>query len=341
MRLRIDPLDAADSRQMSAWYVVYDAASRHGVPYPVPLQLEELRAQLLAADTGERLLGFTGVEDVTGEVVCAGRVELPMRDNLHLARLEVFTHPRHRGAGAGGTMLGRLEQVARGHGRSTAEAEAFLPPDAPADGRGHPNADFLLGHGYRFVLGDVMRLLELPADDRRLATLARDAADHHGGYRLRTFRDPVPEDLVEAFGALIGRLMTEAPAGERDVVEAEVFDLQRIRADEEVLRASGREKYTTVAVAPDGTLAAYSEIAVPSLDPGRCFQWGTLVVPEHRGHRLGLATKVANLLRVQEQRPDLRELVTFNAEANAHMVAVNEMLGFRPVQRLAEYDKPL
>ncbi|MGN6132644.1 MAG: GNAT family N-acetyltransferase, partial [Nocardioidaceae bacterium] len=138
----------------------------------------------------------------------------------------------------------------------------------------------------------------------------------------------------------VGSLISEAPMGEMDF-EPEVFDATRIRADEKVFEASGRTKYTTVAVAPDGDVVAYSELVVPAHDPGRVYQWGTLVLPAHRGHRLGLATKVANLLWLQEEYPAGRLLVTFNAEVNAPMVAVNEAMGFRPVERLVELQRQL
>ena len=108
----------------------------------------------------------------------------------------------------------------------------------------------------------------------------------------------MPEDLLDEFGALVGSLVTEAPMGDLDF-EPEVFDATRIRADEKVFEASGRTKYTTVAIAPDGAVVAYSELAVPSYDPEHVYQWGTLVRPAHRGHRLGLATKVHNLRRFQ------------------------------------------
>ncbi len=124
-------------------------------------------------------------------------------------------------------------------------------------------------------------------------------------------------------------------------LEPEVFTPERIRADEEVFAASGRTKYTTVALAADGAVAGYSEIVVPRHDPGRAYQWGTLVRRADRGHRLGLATKAHNLAWVQREEPDLRLLVTFNAEVNVHMVGVNEQLGFRPVERLGEFQRQL
>ena len=65
------------------------------------------------------------------------------------------------------------------------------------------------------------------------------------------------------------------------------------------------------------------------------------MLPEHRGHRLGLATKAANLLRLQRHRPDLREVRTYNAESNTHMVAVNDAMGFLPVERLGEFERRL
>jgi RimJ/RimL family protein N-acetyltransferase len=134
--------------------------------------------------------------------------------------------------------------------------------------------------------------------------------------------------------------MTEAPVGELEL-EPEVIDAARIRANEQVLEESGRSRYTTVAMAPDGTVAAYSELVLPSHDPGRVYQWGTLAHPDHRGHRLGLATKTRNLAWLQRERPDLRLLITYNAEVNSHMIAVNEAMGFRPVERMGEFQKKI
>ncbi len=261
-------------------------------------------------------------------------------DNLHLARVEVATHPGHRGRGYASAMLDHLTAVAVAQGRNTLNADAVWAYDGPADGAGTPNADFLTRRGFAFSLGDVKRVLELPVDEGLLARLADEVAPHHPGYTLRDFAGPVPEDIIDAFGDLVGSLITEAPMGDLDF-EPEVFDATRIRADEKVFEASGRTKYTTVAVAPDGSLAAYSELVVPTYDPEHVYQWGTLVRPEHRGHRLGMATKVHNLRCFQAAESGRTRLFTYNAEVNTHMIGVNDAMGFRPVQRLGEFQKKL
>ena len=75
---------------------------------------------------------------------------------------------------------------------------------------------------------------------------------------------------------------------------------------------------------------AYSDLATTVHEPGRAYQWGTLVRPQDRGHRLGVAVKVANLRLLQRERPDIVRLTTYNAEVNAHMIGVNEAMGFAP-----------
>jgi hypothetical protein len=42
----------------------------------------------------------------------------------------------------------------------------------------------------------------------------------------------------------------------------------------------------------------------------RAYQWGTSVRPDHRGHRLGLAVKAANLRLLQETHPQVTTVVT-------------------------------
>ena len=334
----IRPLDAADPAQMAAYHATYHAADTYGREYSTPWMLEEMRAEFLARRTGDRSCGVCGYVD--GEVVCVGRLHLSLKDNLHLADVEVHTRPDRRRHGLGSAMLEHLTALARAEGRRTLATEVSTPYDGPADGSGHPSVDFFTHRGFTFALGDVMRVLDLPADTDRLRRLADEAAPHHRDYTLRRFRGPVPDDILEPFGRLVGSLGTEAPMGEMEL-EPEVFDEERIRSDEAAFAASGRTKYTTIALAPDGDVVAYSELVLPAHDPGRAYQWGTLVQPRHRGHRLGLATKVANLLWLQEEDPATRLLVTFNAEVNAPMVAVNEAMGFRPVERMVELQKKL
>ncbi len=338
MTLDIRPLDPADAEAMAAFHATYHAANVFGREYSTPWMLEEMRADFLGERSGERALGFSGYAD--GRVVVVGMIWLPLKDNLHLANVEVCTHPEHRTRGHGTAMLEHLTVLARAEGRRTLTSEAATPYDGPVDGAGHPNADFLTHRGFTFGLGDVMRVLDLPADTTMLRRLADDAAPHHADYTLRQFKGPVPDDILEPFGHLIAALMTEAPMGEMEL-EREVFDPERIRTDEQVFAASGRTKFTTVAVAPDGALVAYSELVVPRHDPERVYQWGTLVLPEHRGHRLGMATKARNLLWLQREHPATGLLVTFNAEVNGPMIAVNEAMGFRPVERLGEFQKKL
>jgi GNAT superfamily N-acetyltransferase len=336
MPLRIDPLDPSDPKAFKAWHDCYLVAHMHRREIGSPWMLEELRAQMLADNPGWRNIGFTGLLDET--VVVAGWLEVSLRDNLQIASVEVDTHPGHRNHGHGTAMLEHLAAVATELGRDTLVAEASYPYDGPADGSGHPNVEFLLRRGFTLGLVDVMRVLDLPADDGLLSKLADEAADHHPGYTIRQFTGPVPDDIIDSFGELVGSLITEAPMGEMDF-EPEVVDAQQIRADEKVFAESGRAKYTTVALAPDGTVAAYSELVVPAHDPGRVYQWGTLAHRDHRGHRLGLATKTRNLLWLQQERPDATLLVTYNAEVNAHMIGVNEDMGFRPVERMGEFQR--
>ncbi len=336
--MEIRPLDASDPDAMAAWHATYHAAHVFGQDHATPWMLEERRAHLLGDRTGQRTEAFGGYVD--GRPVVTGYTEMPQLDNRHLALVEVATDPEHRRRGYASAMLEHLTAVGCANGRTTLNADAEWAYDAPADGAGQANADFLTRHGFVLSLGDVKRALDLPADDALLGRLAGEAAPHHTDYRLRDFRGPVPEDIIDGFGDLIGSLITEAPMGELDV-EPEVFDATRIRADEKVFEASGRTKYTTVALAPDGEVVAYSELMVPTYDAGRVYQWGTLVRPAHRGHRLGLATKAHNLRRFQERESGRTHLYTYNAEVNTHMIGVNEALGFRPVGRLGEFQKKL
>lgn len=207
-------------------------------------------------------------------------------------------------------------------------------------GEGAAGPQFARTRGYALALTEVQRELPLPVDDAVLARLADDAALAHEEYTLRSWVGPVPDDLLAGWAELTSTLTTEAPTGELQL-EPETVSVEAVREREATLARQGRTKYNTVALSASGEVVAYSDLATTVHDPHRAYQWGTLVQREHRGHRLGVAVKVANLRLLQRDRPDVVRLTTYNAEDNSHMVGLNEALGFRPVAWLGDFQKKL
>ncbi len=66
-----------------------------------------------------------------------------------------------------------------------------------------------------------------------------------------------------------------------------------------------------------------------------------MVLAGHRGHRLGLLVKVVMLEWLTEAEPAIRRILTGNAGANAHMIAINERLGFAVVDTYRSWELDL
>jgi GNAT superfamily N-acetyltransferase len=335
-RLQIDQVDPHDRAAVDAFHDAYLAAELAEPGVGSPWMREEARVALQDRTTRRHTDAF--VATVDGRVVASGFLIVPMIDNLDSAELSVHVPPDARRRGHGSALLAALEAEAAARGRTRLDAEALWAYDAGSDGVGTPGAEFARAHGYALGLSDVKRRLALPVADAVLDELAAEAATHHAGFTLRSWSGPVPDELAEGWARLSASLGTEAPTGAMER-EPEQPDVAALRADEAVVARQGRTKHNTVAIAPDGDVVAYTDIATTVHEPGRAYQWGTLVRRDARGHRLGLAVKIANLRLLQSERADITEVVTYNAEVNAHMVGVNERLGFVPVARLGEFQK--
>jgi GNAT superfamily N-acetyltransferase len=335
--VRVDPGDAAG---FEAFYDVYAAATTAGPAgeFATPYQLEELRVEMADADERRLRRGWAGW--VGDEVVAGAWLEGSNVDNTDLATVLICCHPDHRGHGYAVELLAHVEDEARALGRSRLLSDMSWAHAAGTSGEGSTDLAWARRQGFEVGLVDVQRRLALPLADGLLDRLAAEAAPHHQGYELRSFVGPIPDELAERWVALDATLSTEAPTGDIER-EVEQTDVAALRAREATVAAQGRAKVNTAALAPDGEVVAFTDIAVTVHEAERAYQWGTLVRPDHRGHRLGLAVKVANLRLLQETYPQVVTVVTWNAEVNAPMISVNERLGFRPVAYLGELQKKL
>ena len=219
-------------------------------------------------------------------------LQVPNWDNRHHALLDVRVLPEQRRRHVGTALVEGVERWAAASGRAFLLGEAEVPVTARGADASTPFARHL---GFDVVQQAHRRHLALPPEPRRIQRLRDEVAAAAAGYRIMAFTTPWPEAYVEDYCELQRRMSTDAPSGEAHH-EEEVWNRRGLEENDQLLVAQGLVKVAAVAEHVDsGRLVAFSEIAVPEARPDEGWQWATLVRREHRGHRLGLAVKLANL----------------------------------------------
>ncbi len=279
-------------------------------------------------------------------------VFLPTSANQHLAEVDVMVRPDGRGRGLGAELLAWAEGVARDAGRGTVQSwvgfgeHATGPQVAPTTGTGTAPADlpgvrFALGRGYVVEQVERRSQLDVPVAPERLEAFAAEARGKADGYRTHVWHGHVPEEWAEPFAVLETRMSTDAPMGGLDWRE-DVWDAGRVRRNEQQIAEMGRDFVITAAEhEASGELAAMTMLTWHREPREFAFQWDTIVLRAHRGHRLGMLVKAVNLQQLAELRPSTRRVHTWNAEENSHMLAINVALGFRPAGGAAAVQKLL
>lgn len=330
-RPRIEPVDPADEAALDAWCALEAAARRADRPASAPPCRVELGAELRVPWPGERVTVWLARD--RDAVVGAAALYLPTLDNLDNAFGELVVHPAHRGRGTGRALLEHLAAAARAAGRVRLIGEVHSPLDA--DG---PGVAFMAARGGVPALAETRRRLALPPDDRALETLEAAARSAAGGYELVAWHGPTPGRWRADIAVLTGRMTLDTPLDDLHL-DPERYDAERIRGRDAARAARGMSASVTAArhVATD-RLVAFTDIVVRAGVPWHAAQADTLVAPEHRGHRLGTLVKLENLRRVRAAHPALTVVDTFNADSNPWMVTINEAMGFRPLDRWAEWE---
>ena len=332
---QLDDSALADDALMRDFYDLCRRAELHGRAHAPFWEFQEFLGAIRSTDTGERQDLFAAY-DGDRMVGNAGLWSF-LLDNTDKAAFYVNVDVPERRRGIGRRLVERLEQTAKDDGRSQLLTDAKVPFD---DRDSHAYQRFAAACGYDLFNCEVVRHLPLPVPDGEIQEWVDEAAPHHQGYTIETFVGAVPDELVESLCVLLGQLAVDAPTGDVDF-EEEAVTPKRYAEMVATIEAMGRARYETVALTPERQVVAQSTLAVSLESSPTVYQWGTFVHREHRGHKLGLATKAVNLRAVQAVRRDLTLVTTQNAETNAYMVAINERMGFRPIEVAAEFVKRL
>ncbi len=329
---RLDPHDARDMDEFQRVYVEAESAANPGGRL-------YSREQGVAALTskgawfGEGYGAFVG-DELVGEVMVMGS----RRDNTDRGTVMLWVSPDHARRGVGSGLLALAEDRFRELGRSVVDAEVQLGT------RGRPGyGAFAERHGYRLVQRSIERRLDLPVAGDLLDRLEAEARPCATGYEVRVVDGPVPADLATGYVTLLNRMNLDMPTGDVELEEGR-RTIDDIAVQDAQLADAGMRRVTAFALAPaeEGppVVAGFSSAAVSGPGSDHIAQSGTIVGPEHRGHRLGMLVKIAQI-RALEEGTDKAWIHTDNAETNAHMVGINEALGFRITSTLGQYEKPL
>ncbi|THV30618.1 GNAT family N-acetyltransferase [Glycomyces paridis] len=337
-RLRIDRVEAADTAALARVADLFERQRAAETP-----ELAEVPERTYAdalrhppPDSAYRCHLATDGGDALGVLW----TYLPQKENRHYVEADLVVDPAHRRRGVGSALLDLLLETARAEGRTEIVVLARIAwqggPARPDDG-----PRFLERRGFTAALTEVDRSLDLAAiDHAEEARLWAEATEASGGYEVVSWTGRSPDRYVDGLARIDSRIFAEIPLGDVDLRPREV-DADFVRAREQSAEAKGDRLIRTIAV-PAGTdeVAANTVIYARDDDP-EAHQAITIVDPDHRGHRLGLLVKLANLRLLRERFPETARVWTGNADTNANMVDINDRLGFRPVDARVSYRRDL
>lgn len=295
-----------------------------------------------------RVVAVDGADD-PDNVVGFGWADLPLTANPTMAFINAEVRPDRRGQGIGAELAQWAETTAAEHGRTSWMVGAPFASAQPGQATvtaeqgdavpaSTPGLVFALARGYTLRQVERWSRLDLPVAEEKLARFHDEALAHSQGYRIHRWLGTPPEQWLGKLGALTTAMSTDPPFGGLTLDE-DPWDADRLRQGCARLQAMGYE-HLTVAVEhiSSAALVAYTDMEPRSGTPW-AEQSDTIVHRDHRGHRLGMLIKVANLRWLAERHPQVNRIYTWNASENTHMLAINLALGFYPVGGEASLQK--
>lgn len=127
------------------------------------------------------------------------------------------------------------------------------------------------------------------------------------------------------------------PSGGLDV-QAVVWDEDRLRSGEQRTSRSFHQVIAAARSREDGALVGYSQLYLPHGE-SHVLQDDTLVMPVHRGHRLGTLLKLSSLAVLQREHPERRTVHTWTDPDNVAMYRTNVGFGYVATERMHEMQR--
>ncbi|GAA2110060.1 GNAT family N-acetyltransferase [Kocuria atrinae] len=297
-----------------------------------------------------------------GRLVGRAEVRMPLISETDIAQIVVDVDPDELSEGIGRSLLSAAEQLAYGESRRVIRlvtehpASELKAPAGPGDGSvmggetsgvgvqwidaadgsgklpaSHRQTRFAEHAGYELQTVSSFALLDVPLPQERVESIERSLEEvpFTERYALHTWVDSAPEELLEPLARLHARLPSDSFV-KPIVSDPDPWDAERVRRTERLREEDGDR--SLMAVAEDrenGELVGMTELILAQHRPTLALQDETLVIREHRGRRLGMRLKMANLKQLTEVQPEVETVYSWTHTGNDRMNWVNAQLGFQ------------
>ncbi len=312
--MRIVDARTLSSQDLTAALELQQAVDRERDPDLPVTPAAELRAIFEDDATDycrhQRIVAFTD----DGTAVAIGRVELNLdAANAALSGVEITPC----GDDTAAAVLAELLRRAAGDGRTSVIAWGDYTPERHA---------FWTSLGAELRYTEQESRLDMASVDPQL--MAQWVAAGPADLELVHWARRCPDEWIDALVATTNA-MNDAPTDDLDMADT-VVDAAMAKAEIEARNARGLEFQGVLAVTADGEAAGTTEVFVNRHRPAASWQWSTVVLPAHRGRRIGRWMKASMWQRLRATEPEVAWLQTGNAASNAHMLAINNEMGFKP-----------
>ncbi|GAA5118349.1 GNAT family N-acetyltransferase [Alloalcanivorax gelatiniphagus] len=314
--VEIEQLDPTDPAARAAWHAVMEQAVRADRPRALTTTLAAFEVVATSPSAHVARTWLQAVEG--GTVVGVAELELPLSENTDVAWAELQVLADHRRRGTGRALWQALVERAAAAGRTRIGGEVTVDVDVAGP-----------AHAFATAMGAV----EKHHEHHLLADLPVTAVPVHPAYDVVTWQGRCPDEHRAAYLEMRNQMNADVPTGELDL-EPEVLDDARLATSEERLMRAYDVRVAAARRRSDGTFGGYSLLFAPH---GTDYGWqdDTLVMPDHRGHRLGAALKSANYADLPAH---VTVVHTWTAPDNTAMHRTNTAMGFRVVEHMYEME---
>lgn len=326
---------ALDSDEQIATRVAFgNEISAEIFPHDPPTLVETAIAAERARPARLRRWSFQAHDDAGRLIGGAGTsIDPEHDDNPDMLQVNVHVAADCRRQGIGTALLAELVALAQSLGR-----RRLLVSTYEAIPAGEAMATSV---GAQAKLREHINHLPIAAVDRQLMECwVAEGPQRAPGYELISFDGAAPDEHIEGVVSQVLVLNT-AP---RDDLEMNDFTLtaDMVREHDAQALAAGNEQWALLARhVESGEYAGMHDMTWHPDNPEVCWVGLTGVDPAHRGHALGKWLKAAMTLRVLDERPQVTDIRTGNADSNDAMLGINRQMGYRPLVAATAWELPV